>query len=360
MITVKAPGKLYIAGEYAVLEPGHPAIIVALDRFITVSVSEAVLQGTINSRQYAETDFHWRRSGDQMIFDNRDNPYHYILEAIRVVETLALEMGRPLKIYDLDINSQLEDQGGRKYGLGSSAAVTVATVKALCQFYELPLSRMDFFKLAAIAHFNVQGNGSLGDIAASVFGGWIAYSTFDKDWLRTVLQNNTFGEILASEWPGLKIELLHVPNELELLIGWTGSPASTSRLVDKITIAKFAEHEQYQHFLAESQKCVQQMINGIRNHQLPIVKAEIRRNRQLIKDLGFFSGVTIETPALEELCRIAEDCGGAAKPSGAGGGDCGIVLTDHTVDQARLISAWNQQQITTLPLSVFQLTEASV
>ena len=36
MIEASAPGKLYIAGEYAVVEPGHPAILVAVDQFITV------------------------------------------------------------------------------------------------------------------------------------------------------------------------------------------------------------------------------------------------------------------------------------------------------------------------------------
>ena len=42
MIEVSAPGKLYIAGEYAVVEPGHPAIIVAVDQFITVTIEAAV------------------------------------------------------------------------------------------------------------------------------------------------------------------------------------------------------------------------------------------------------------------------------------------------------------------------------
>ena len=39
--TVKrhAPGKLFIVGEYAVLEPGHPAILVAVDRLVSVTVS---------------------------------------------------------------------------------------------------------------------------------------------------------------------------------------------------------------------------------------------------------------------------------------------------------------------------------
>ena len=31
MIEVSVPGKLYIAGEYAVVEPGYPAVIVAVD-----------------------------------------------------------------------------------------------------------------------------------------------------------------------------------------------------------------------------------------------------------------------------------------------------------------------------------------
>ena len=33
MIQVKAPGKLYIAGEYAVTEPGYKSVLIALNRF---------------------------------------------------------------------------------------------------------------------------------------------------------------------------------------------------------------------------------------------------------------------------------------------------------------------------------------
>ena len=38
MITVKAPGKLYIAGEYAVVEPGCPAILVGLNRYVYATI----------------------------------------------------------------------------------------------------------------------------------------------------------------------------------------------------------------------------------------------------------------------------------------------------------------------------------
>lgn len=41
MITEQAPGKLYIAGEYAVLEQNCPAILVAVNEFVRVSIAKA-------------------------------------------------------------------------------------------------------------------------------------------------------------------------------------------------------------------------------------------------------------------------------------------------------------------------------
>ena len=53
LITEKAPGKLYIAGEYAVVENGYPAVLVALDQFVTCTIKESAREmGQIFSRQY--------------------------------------------------------------------------------------------------------------------------------------------------------------------------------------------------------------------------------------------------------------------------------------------------------------------
>ena len=52
MISVKAPGKLYIAGEYAVVETGQPAILVALDQFVYVNLEKSNDLGSIISKQY--------------------------------------------------------------------------------------------------------------------------------------------------------------------------------------------------------------------------------------------------------------------------------------------------------------------
>ena len=36
---IRVPGKLMIAGRYAVLEPNHKGIVVAVDRYITAHIS---------------------------------------------------------------------------------------------------------------------------------------------------------------------------------------------------------------------------------------------------------------------------------------------------------------------------------
>ncbi|MGV0167410.1 phosphomevalonate kinase [Furfurilactobacillus sp. WILCCON 0119] len=357
MISVQAPGKLYIAGEYAVVEAGFPAIIVALNQFVTVTIEESQHFGTIDSEQYKETSVNWRRAGDELVFDNRDNPFHYLLSAIQLTENYARACGRELKFYHLSVNSQLDSKDGKKFGLGSSAAVTVGTVKALCKFYELPLTKDILFKLAAIAHLDVQGNGSLGDIAASVYGGWIAYHSFDHQWLAKQRQQFSLTDLLALEWPGLAVELLTPPTDLRLLIGWTGSPASTSHLVDKVSDARDVDQAKYQAFLTASHDCLDRMIQGFRDSDIDVIQTELRVNRQLLQQLSSFSHVPIETVALNTLCAIAEDHGGAAKTSGAGGGDCGIVLIDRHAAVDTLLHDWEAEDITALPLSVHNVMD---
>lgn len=353
LITEKAPGKLYIAGEYAVVENGYPAILVALDQFVTCSIEESAAEvGKIISRQYHNNALQWHRLGEQMVVDNRDNPFSYILSAIKVTEEYARSFARELRIFDLHIDSQLDSDSGKKYGLGSSAAVTVATVKALCRFYNLPVTKDEIFKLAAIAHFEVQGNGSLGDVAASVYGGWIAYHSFDRQWLAQQRKYLDLRTLVDLPWPDLKLESLKAPSNLQLLIGWTGKPASTSQLVDKISLFKARQQKEYRQFLEDSKHCIQRMVDGFHNADLESIKNEIRYNRELLKQLGTNSGVHIETPVLNKLCEIAEDFGGAAKTSGAGGGDCGIVAIDRDSNFKLVLKKWAANKIEQLPLSV--------
>ncbi|WEV40694.1 phosphomevalonate kinase [Lactobacillus sp. ESL0684] len=356
MITEQAPGKLYIAGEYAVLEQDCPAILVAVNQFIRVSITKSKsTTGTIHSKQYSQDSIHWVRRGAKMVIDNRDNPFEYILAAISYTESFCLEQNINMEVYDLHINSDLDSPDGKKYGLGSSAAVTVATVKAILRFYGVSFSNELVYKLSAIAHYSVQQNGSAGDIAASVYGGWLAYQTFDRDWLAEELAHKSLSAVLSEAWPGLKIQLLTPPQGLNLKIGWSHQPASTSRLVDATNANKADVSTQYQHFLTASRECVLQMIAGFEHNNINLIKQQIRINRQLLQNFAQMTQIAIEIPRLSKLINIAEEFGGAAKTSGAGNGDCGIVIADPDTDVNALEAAWRQNGILPLNFHVHQV-----
>ncbi|MGC3011475.1 phosphomevalonate kinase, partial [Enterococcus faecalis] len=74
MIEVTSPGKLFIAGEYAVVEPRHPANIVAVDQFVTVTVEETTDEGSFQSAQYCSFPIRWTRRNGELVFVIRENP----------------------------------------------------------------------------------------------------------------------------------------------------------------------------------------------------------------------------------------------------------------------------------------------
>lgn len=310
MIDISVPGKLFISGEYAVVETGHPAVIVAVDQFVTVSLEKAVKAGSIQSEQYRSIPVRWTRKNNELVLDIRENPFHYILAAIHLTEKYAQEEHKELTFYHLKVTSELDNANGRKYGLGSSGAVTVATVKLLNDFYDLKLDNEKIFKLSALAHLAVQGNGSCGDIAASCYGGWIAFSTFDHEWVKKHAESDSLHQLLQKKWPGLLIEPLPVPEELRLLIGWTGSPASTSDLVDQVHQSRDEKERAYQDFLSESKACVNEMIRGFKENNISLIQTALRQNRLLLQQLTTLTGVVIETPALKRLCDLAEQFDG--------------------------------------------------
>lgn len=354
MIEASAPGKLYIAGEYAVLEPHHPAILIALDQYITVRLEQSETVGTISSRYSNFMPIPWTRKNGTVFVDERENPFNYVIQAIKTTESYVQSLGIPLQFYNVMIESDLDNKDGRKYGLGSSGAVTVATIKALLQFYQVPYTKAMIYKLSVLAHLAIHSNGSFGDIAASTYGGWIAYTTFNRQWLKEKMDELSISELITMEWADLMIQPLPAPKNLRLAIGWTGSPASTTHLVDQIQ--EDVEHEENYHerFLIEARAVVETMIEAFFNHDDQAICHGIEQYRALLQQLTQHTGVLIETPTLTSLCDIAIQHGGVAKSSGAGGGDCGIALLPQDVDIDQLAHDWEQQHIEFLHFKVHQ------
>ena len=195
-ITSKAPGKLFVAGEYAVVEPGHGAIVASVSRYLTVTIDEATSVGTLTSTQNPDVIVEWTREGEQFCAKG-DHPYKLVEEAILVAEQYIRESGTPTNaLYSLSITSELDDaKRGIKYGLGSSGAVVVATIQAILDFYKTSRTPLLVYKLSVLTNLRLSQRGSFGDIAASSYRGMVYYTSPDRGELLEQLQNKSIKEI---------------------------------------------------------------------------------------------------------------------------------------------------------------------
>lgn len=345
------PGKLYIAGEYAVVTPGYPAMLMTVDRFLSVKIKESNhTTGTFKSTNYSPTPFEWDRVSDRFEFKDWSHPFYLLKVVIQTVEHYVDELNIPLQIFDIEIHSEL-DYDGKKIGLGSSGAVTIAMIKALLDYYEIEFTHLDVYKLAAIAHVKYKSNGSFGDLAACAFTGIIAYTSFDKEWLNTQLNISSYKQLLKMEWPHLTIERVPLPKDLTILVGWTGKPASTENLVE--TMYQSSNQIVFNEFLKQSQDCVFELIDTFKQNNTKRALELIQTNRQLLIQMGRSKDKVIETPELSKLCQIANQFGGSGKSSGAGGGDCGIALIDQESNKESIINTWEKAGIQALNLTIY-------
>lgn len=373
-VQASASGKLYIAGEYAVVD-GSSAIIAAVNRYVTVSVDNENLVengeycGVIASEGYGYEPLRWTRDLDGNIVDSAAKSYSYVLSAMRVIDTFARENFAPnqnRKFYNLHISSELDDaKTGKKYGLGSSAAVTVAVVCALCKWYGLNLETPIVCKLALIASSMVKKSGSGGDVAASAYGGWVLYCAYDRNWLENEVAlikagKSNFAKLLRKKWPQLEIKRLNVPQTIKLLVGWTGSPASSAKLVSSVeSNAANAQNQPftYDDFCKKSEICVQKLAKALENSELENIATCFAQNRELLQKLGSLTGTLIETQTLTQLIKDAIFYGIPAKTSGAGGGDCGIAIaTSSEEDRIKLVkNAWEAHKIEPLDIKIAKI-----
>ena len=354
-ITSKAPGKLFIAGEYAVVEPGHGAIIAAVSRYLIVTINEASSVGTLTSTQNPDLVVKWTRE-EELFRAKGEHPYNLVEEAILVAEQYVRETGKPTNaLYSLSITSELDDaKRGIKYGLGSSGAVVVATIQAVLDFYETPRTPLLVYQLSVLTNLHLFQRGSFGDIAASSFGGMVYYTSPDRSDLLEQLQSDSMKAICDSDWKDLTIERLpEIPN-FTLLVGWTGQVAITDSLIQATEKKRKVETDSafYKEFLAKSHAIVQGLQNAWNEQNIPAIQEGIRSNRALLNEFAQVMQLEIETPALQTLCDIAEQNGACAKTSGAGGGDCGICFTQTETQRQQIETQWAKAQIQVLPLSI--------
>ncbi len=354
-LSIKVPGKLMIAGEYAVLSTGYPAIVTAVNRYITIKISQCD-NYKLNFTSTEPMEVTWSYDHNEDVTGLEGEEYSFIKEAIHIACQFLKEMAVLITPFQLHIENGLNDfVSGKKYGLGSSAAIVVGVISAILAFFHQGMEndKLKLYKLSCIAHLKSQGNGSGADIAASVYGGWLCYYRYDFAWLKGKLkdQNVSVVSLLQISWPGLCIKRVLLPDGISLMAAWTKHAVKTSPLVEQIEAFHKKNKEQYEVFLENSKAAVEEFIRSCElGHGAGILHA-IHENRMELQYLSNITGIQLETKEIRRLCQIADQYG-SSKFSGAGGGDCGFALLYRLEDMDALKQEWEEAGIMPLDIQI--------
>lgn len=312
-----APGKVLLAGEYAVLV-GAEAVVMAVDRRVVARVV-ADPAADPDARAAARSPFIEAVAAAVAAHAGAGSA------AARAAQALAVD-SRALRAVD-----------GLKLGLGSSAAVTVAACAcALAQDEErtedaAPAARL-VHRLAHAAHGAAQGaqgaRGSGADIAASVYGG--------------ILGVRVQPDAGADGGPLVRMPMLVRPllpdlerTSVHLVFVWTGAPASTPALVARVQAWRDVEPRAHERAMTALADAALALIAALRpSGQASEVVVAIEAGAEAAAGLGRAAGVEIETPAHRAIAALARAHRGAAKPTGAGGGDIALAAFADAADAA--------------------------
>jgi mevalonate kinase len=288
MITCSAPGKIYLFGEHAVVY-GEPAIASAIEIRTSVKVKRS--KSTVISSDIGTTGL-----------DFEIHPY---------VSTAVKKLG--VLNVSIDIRSDIPVGSG----LGSSAAVTVATLEALNLEFELGYGKEDIGKMGHEIEHEVQGAASPTDTYVSTFGGVVEIPS------RKRLNMLECGVVIGNTNKG-------------------AAPQKTAKLVKQVAILK----EEYPDL-------IDPIINTIgsfaKKGKILLMEKDYTKLGKLMNvNHGLLDALGVSTLELSSLVYAARNAGAyGAKITGAGGGGCMVALTDSTDYVASAIEAAGGQAMIT-------------
>ncbi len=295
-----APGKLLIAGEYAVLA-GGPALAVAAGCRAVARLNTAAGRNQLHVANN-DTTFGFELSGDALRWHHDPDVQGSLLAA--AVKIFGSQL-RELEPFSLHLCTREFYAGTTKQGLGSSAALAVALSGCLQQALGQPADVQT--ALAVHRHFQ-GGSGSGIDVQTSYHGGFVA---------------STDGAVRSCRWPA----------GVQLVPVWTGVAASTPAMLQQL--AQFAAaqppiYDRQQARLAERSAVVLQACDADDSEALLAALAEVAAG---LREFAAATGLEIWSPEHLQLAELAAQAGVVYKPSGAGGGDFGVAVS---ADEARL------------------------
>lgn len=289
VLVEKAPAKLLLSGEYCVLE-GYQALVTPLDYFASCSYTpDSQLNITVSGP-----------------------PQNLGTQFIEKIFAESKHSGLTIPTGNYHIDSSDFYVNSHKLGIGSSAAVCTATLKLLCALNQRSLTPNKLFQLALNAH-RQSGNrlGSGVDIAASSYA-------------KTLFFQRDIHSHQASITP-LDINL----HKLPLLVVFTGQSQSTHDFLSQLFLFKQTSIKEYQRIIDQLGYESERLNKALIDAHVSQCIAGFNQISNILVSLSELLSIPIISEAHQLITKIAHSYGGAAKTSGAGGGDISLCVVPH-------------------------------
>lgn len=338
-----APGKVFVTGEYAVVS-GGPAVVATVTRRLRARVTARPGRGTLILHM----------CDGAVRCDLAREHVDDLPQEARFVAAAALVAARVFGVRGVDLEIRTDsdlDPGTGKTGLGGSAAVTAATVSALQGVAGNALDDERARVAAGVyAHRLAQGGGSAADVIAASAGGLVWTERLDG---RDVPRDVAECAARARDANDLAYQRLRLPGDLGLEVVATGRSCSTGpRVARYLGAAAGWRASSVQSWTAGMTAAAEALRDACNAGDERLVLRALRAAARLLSRLGGVASVPVFTPELRRACAVASTLPGtAAKPSGAGGGDCAIAVTTLS-RREELRAAWRAAGLTPLALDL--------
>lgn len=285
----KGFGKLILFGEHFVVHGNH-AIATAISKKVEITV-----KGKCHGKM-------------KIILEKPDEKFNE-----DYWKKLALFISEKLNI-DPNLEYYINNEIPLGAGLGGSAAFAVAFIRALSDYYALPLDNEKVNELAFECEKLSHGNPSGIDNTVSTYG--------EPVWFR------------RDTGKGKTMELLRIEKSAELVIGITKERGSTMDLVAMVSKNKQDNPDRYNTVFEKAEAIAVEAKQALQNSDWEKAGMLMNKNQELLEFIG------VSTPQLELLCKTALDAGAlGAKLSGGGGGGCMFALAPGKELQERVANA---------------------
>ena len=311
MLHISAPATLMLMGEHAVLR-NYPALALAISPRLHVylhsrSDQEVHIESSLGSFQGQLTEL------------SPQAPFRFVLSCIKQFAS-QLRQG-----FDLKIKSEFS----ATQGLGSSAAVLVATCTALYLLTQPTVQLNDtathlaIFKHAYHSLLEVQGSGSGTDLATAILGGVVYYQM----------------RPLIFETIGTTLPITAV---------YSGSKMPTKEVIKLVNTAAAKNPEAYQSYFASIGQLVANAKQALLKQDLNALAKLMQDNQNILQTMD------LNNPNIDYLLsQLQQDPGIlTAKISGSGLGDCVIALGQSCIKKFPKNAFENKAGMLSLPLSI--------